>query len=444
MKRLALVLAIALPLLAAPPDKWWDAYNRGIAAVRARNYAAAADDLQRAINEIPAENGALRARNEIITYVPHFWLGIAKYNLGDIDGCLREFKISEDQGVVQSTQYYAQLRDWVARAQQQKKRDAEASAADSRKAADTAISHALSGQMEAVAAGGDRSESYRGAKQKLQEALDQFNHAGTNIAQYKRASDTAAQARELFMTAAEEGKKAKVARANTPPPAAKPIPVTAPIPTEPKKEPPPPVVIAPPPVVVVESEALVGARVALQQYRRKLLESGSASTSPELQTYLHDSLQETYRLDHRLSGKPAEEEIRRVADQVAIKNRELVTEIDKARKQQVVTKAAIIPMPALHDSHAELELAYRAFATGDFDTAESLLTKILGAKPEAQAYALRGCARYTRGMLSRKPDALLASASADFRAALKLRRDLRLDKSAFSPKLVAYFDALRP
>jgi hypothetical protein len=46
-------------------------------------------------------------------------------------------------------------------------------------------------------------------------------------------------------------------------------------------------------------------------------------------------------------------------------------------------------------------------------------------------------------MLSRKPDALLASAAADFRAALKLERRLRLDKSAFSPKLVAYFEALR-
>jgi tetratricopeptide (TPR) repeat protein len=446
MKRLALILALALPMFAAAPDKWWDAYNRGVAAVRARNYAAAADDLQRAIGEIPAENGAIRARNEIITYVPHFWLGIAKYNLGDIDGSLREFKTSEDQGVVQSTQYYAQLRDWVARAQQQKKRDAEASAADSRKAADAAISHALSGQMEAVAAGGDRSESYRGAKQKLQEALDQFNHAGTNITQYKRAGEIAAQARELFVSAAEEAKKAKAARPTPAPPVAKPIPVTASIPTEPKKDPPPPapapVVIAPPPVAV-ESEALVSARVALQQYRRKLLESGSASTSPALQTYLHDSLQETYRLDHRLSGKPSEEEIRRVADQVAIKNRELVTEIDKAHKQPVAVKAAMVAPPVIRDPRADLELAYRAFATGDFDTAESLLTKLLGSKPEAQAYALRGCARYTRGMLSRKPDALLASATADFRAALKLRHDLRLDKSAFSPKLVAYFEALR-
>jgi tetratricopeptide (TPR) repeat protein len=434
VKRLALVLAIALPVLAAAPEKWAEAYNRGIAAVRAHNYAAAADDLQRAINEMPSESGAARTRNEIITYVPHFWLGIAKYNLGDIDGSLREFKTSEEQGVVQSTQYYAQLREWVARAQAQTKRDAEASAADSKKAADAAISHALSGQMEAVAAGGDRSESYRGAARKLQEALDQFKHAGTNIAQYKRAADTAAQSRELFVAAAEEAKKAKASR---PAIVAKPKP--APPPPAPVQAPAPVVVAVTPPPPPVESEALVSARVTLQAYRRKLLESGSASASPSLQTYLHESLQETYRLDHRLSGKPADEEIRRVADQVTIKNRELVGEIDKARKE--MAPKAVTPIP--RDSRAELELAYRAFATGDFDTAESLLTKLLGTKPEAQAYALRGCSRYTRGMLSRRPDAMLASASADFRAALKLKRDLQLDKSVFSPKLVAYFEALR-
>ena len=432
MKRLALLFAIALPLFAAAPERWFESYDRGVAAVRARNYAAAVDALQRSVNEQPTENGAIRAGNAIITYVPHFWLGIAKFNLGDIDASLREFKTSEDQGVVQSTQYYAQLREWVARAQVQKRRDAEASAADSKKAADAAISHALSGQMEAVAAGGDRSETYRGAKQKLQEALDQFNHAGTNIAQFKRAADTAGQAHDLFVAAAEEAKKAKAAR---------PVPVVAPPKKETPPPPPPPVVVPAPPPVPVESEALVSARVALQQYRRKLLESGSASSSPALQTYLHDSLQETYRLDHRLSGKPSDDEIRKVSDQVAIKNKELLAEIEKARAPKPA--APVATPPAVRDSRAELELAYRAFATGDFDTAESLLTKVLSTRPEAQAYALRGCSRYTRGMLSRKPDALLASAASDFRAALKLNRGLRLDKSAFSPKLVAYFETQR-
>lgn len=442
MKRFALLMLIALPLVAAPPEKWAEAYDRGVAAVRAHNYAAAVDDLQRAIAEMPNENGAQRVRNEIITYVPHFWLGIAKYNAGDVDGSLREFKISEEQGVVQSTQYYAQLREWVGRAQTQKKHDAEASAAESKKAADAAISHALSSQMEAVAAGGDRSEAYRGAARKLQEALDQFNHAGTNIAQFKRAADTAGQARELFASAAEEAKKAKAAR---PPVVVQKPPVVAakpaPPPTATATPAPSPVVTQTVPPPPVESEALVSARIALQAYRRKLLESGSAASSAALQTHLNSSLQETYRFDHQLSGKPADDEIRKIADQVAIKTRELDAEIEKARKSAAAKPVAV--SASTGNSRTELELAYRAYAAGDFDTAESLLTKIIGAKADAHAYALRGCARYTRGMLSRKPEAMLASAAADFRAALKLNRDLQLDKSAFSPKLVAYFDALR-
>ena len=76
--------------------------------------------------------GAARARNEIITYTPHFWLGIAKFNLGDLDGALREWKTSEEQGVVQNTPYYAQLREWVARSNTEKQRLSENAAADSK------------------------------------------------------------------------------------------------------------------------------------------------------------------------------------------------------------------------------------------------------------------------------------------------------------------------
>src|ERR1700737_1360165 len=109
------VLALALPLSAA--EKWWDAYNKGVKAVNAKQYQAGADALQRAIAEMPEERNATRTRNEIITYVPHFFLGIAKFNLGDVDGALREWKTSEDQGVVQNTIYYSKMREWVARAQ---------------------------------------------------------------------------------------------------------------------------------------------------------------------------------------------------------------------------------------------------------------------------------------------------------------------------------------
>ena len=92
---------------------------------------------------------------------------------------------------------------------------------------------------------------------------------------------------------------------------------------------------------------------------------------------------------------------------------------------------------------AALESAYRAFAAGDVRKSDELLSQILAGNASAEAYLLRGCARYTQAMLSRKPDALLGAAVEDFRAALKLNRALRLDRNAFSPKLVAYFDQVR-
>jgi len=90
MKRIALtlLLIVALPAFAAP-EKWWEAYARGVAAVNARNYKAASEALQKSLAEMPNEGTNVRTRKELITYVPHFWLGIAKFNLGDPDGALR-------------------------------------------------------------------------------------------------------------------------------------------------------------------------------------------------------------------------------------------------------------------------------------------------------------------------------------------------------------------
>jgi hypothetical protein len=46
-------------------------------------------------------------------------------------------------------------------------------------------------------------------------------------------------------------------------------------------------------------------------------------------------------------------------------------------------------------------------------------------------------------MLSRTPDPLLLLATDDFRAALQRNASLRLDRDAFSPKLIAYFEQVR-
>jgi hypothetical protein len=386
MKRIAFVLLLLATSVSAAPEKWWDAYARGVAAVNSRSYKAGADALQKAIAEMPTEGTNVRTRKELITYVPHFWLGIAKFNLGDTDGALREWRTSEEQGVVARTEYYARMKDWVARAQTEKQRNAHDNASSSKKAADVAISKALEVQLDALSAGGDRAESYLAAQRKLMEARTQFQKAGTDVGAYKAAEQIAQQAASLFGSAAEEGKKLKAARAAAPPvrkptPAPAPVVKAAAIPIAP---PPAPVVVAtetaPAPPVITEAE--VTKRIAEQEERRRQLED--------------------------------------------------------PKKPMVVTATALPPARP-----ADLRPAFRAFAAGDLTSSERLLTGILNAQPAAEAYLLRGCARYTRAMLSRKPDPLLLAATDDFRAALERNGALRLDRSAFSPKLVAFFEQVR-
>ncbi len=389
-------------LSAAAPEKWWDAYARGVAAVNTKNYRVAADALQKAIAEMPNEGMNVRTRKELITYVPHFWLGIARFNLGDTDGALREWRISEEQGVVARTEYYARMKDWVARAQTEKQRDAQDNASGAKKAADVAISKALSVQLDALSAGGDRVESYLAAQRKLVEARTQFQKAGTDVSAYKSAEQTAQQAASLFSSAAEEGKKLRAARAATPAPVRKPTPppvkVAQVIPVAP-----PPVKVnetMPPPLVKTETaapatpiltEAEVTKRIAEQEQRRRKLEEAT---------------------------KPA---------------------------AAPITPAAVeVTALALPQARPDLRPAYREYASGNLAASERLLTGILNAQPAAaEAYLLRGCARYTQAMLSRTPDSMLIAATEDFRAALQRNDGLRLDGDAFSPKLVAFFEQVR-
>lgn len=338
---LALIL-IALPLAAA--EKWWDFYKRGVAAVQSGSYQAGIDALQRSLAESPNEAASVRPRNETFTYVPHYWIGVAKLQLGDADGAMREWRTSEEQGAIQKTPLYADMRTWAGKAQSLKQHASDSASADQKREANAAVGRAVSAQMDALAAGADRSDAYRAAQRKLKEAMESTNS--------RRAVDVAQQARDLFAAAAEEAKKQKVAR--RPAPAVRETPQPLPAQVQPKIEitaaaPPPPPPVAKP----------------------------TQATTPT-----HDN---------------------RLGDQ--------------------------------------LQAAYRAFAAGDLTTADQLLSSIVNASSTGEAYLLRGCVRYTRSALTRQPD--MRAAVADFRAALKANRALRLDRRAFSPKLVAFFEGLK-
>ena len=429
MKRALVALMIAAPALAQP---WFDSYNRGVAAVRAKNYAAGAQALEAAIRVQPAESAKLRAEREFITYLPHMWLGIARVGLNEPDGALTEFRISEEQGVVQGTPFYAQMREWIAQAQNQKKHAAENAAAGSRREANAAIGRAVGAQSEALTAGADRSEGYRAAQSKLQEALETFKRAGTDIRAYNHAGELAAQARELFAGAAEEARKKKVSQ---PPPKPQPKEVVVPFDEPPPKKivitnttVTPPVPAPQPPPAVTESESLVAARIAVQNYKRKLIEA----KQPVI---------DATHFERELAGNPDEKTIARVAAQVAEHERRS----DEKLKPKPVEPQPPQPLPVATpiDTRPDLEAAYRTYAGGDLAASESLLTNAIAKSATAEAYLLRGCARYTRAMLSRTPDALLPAAAGDFRAALRMNAALRLSDGAFSPKLVAFFESVR-
>ena len=382
MKR-ALVVALLFVAMhaAAAPEKWWDAYNRGTTAVNARRYADAVAALQIAIAANPIEGTEIKVGTKIIgSYLPHFWMGIAKYNTGEIDAALREWRISEEQGAVARTPYYSQLKNWIQRGQTEKQRVAEQAASGPRNTAQAAISRAVQLQGDALSAGGDRTESYRDAQRKLQDALARFRQAGTNTGAYESVAQTAEQAAQRFSAAAEEGQKLKAAAAARPKPA--------------------PVVPTPAPAVVKPAEVAVP------------FEEPEAKPLPP----------------------PVKTE--------TVAPRTIVVETPKPI---VPEKPAQSPNATNAPKSAPVDVtpAYRAFATGDLTTAERLLTNVLAKTPAAEAYLLRGCVRYTRAMLSRAPEAMLAAATNDFKAALARNRSLRLDPSVFSPKLVRRFEQVR-
>jgi hypothetical protein len=449
-RALALLALVALPLVAA--EKWSDAYNRGVDLVRAGKYQAGAQALQHAVEEVPEENAAARVRDQIFTYTPHFWLGIARLNLGDPDGALREWKISEDQGAVQNTPYYAQLRDLIGRANLQKQRRAEGAAVPSKQQANAAIGRAISAQVDAVTAGGDHSDTYHAAQRKLAEAKDTNANAGIDVRTYKRAADIAEESRAMFVQAAEDAKRQRAARPVRPPPVAQPkaapgefvVPFDdvpqpkQPVQPQPKPPAPVPVPVAvtqtvPPPQPKVEvkkteppqtaSEDFVNAQLAIQAYRRRLIA-------------MKLSVADAQRMERQLKPGSDAKTIRRVAGEVAAKERAL-----DARKPPEV---AIAPPPPTPDpTRAQLESAYRAFAAGDLASSDRALTQLIAAKENAEAYLLRGCERYTQAMLSRNGDPLLASAAADMQSALRLNRALQLEATAWSPKLVAFFEKVK-
>lgn len=465
MKRIA-VLSMAVVLTASAvlgAEKWWDFYKRGTGAIARSDWPTVADQMSKSIALKSGEELAARvSRNEAVVYVPHFWLGIARFNMGDVEGAIREWDISQGQGVIQKTQYYPDLRSYLARSQAQKAKGVAALSADARKAAEAALNRAIGSQVQAISGGGDRSESYRMGSRRLQEAWDQFNKAGNDSKAYARAAETAGKSRELFEAAAAEAASRKVAKAAprdrvTPPPSPTTVVVPPPpqsaviVPPPPEQEATPPKTVMPEVVAVVEEKAppenpdLEKVRSLLAEFQQKLdRAAGSGANHAGLNQFLRSQETKVKQWMTLLAQDPSRKKTAEIEKVLVSMDRELsqrLTRIAAAAPTPASTSSRYVPSATIR---AELKKAYIAYARGRLEESEKMLTKIIEKDPRAEeAYLLRGAVRFTRLTLSGRKDPPMEEASADFRAALERDGTLILDPVYFSPKLIAFFGQVR-
>jgi hypothetical protein len=120
-------------------------------------------------------------------------------------------------------------------------------------------------------------------------------------------------------------------------------------------------------------------------------------------------------------------------DEVTLIQREIARELEEVRA--IVAAARTASPPSAAGRTETLAGAYRALAAGRPEDAERMLSELLASGDIAEAYLLRGCARYTEGTLTRRK-ALLDAARDDLARALRMNANLRLDEKSFSPKLV--------
>lgn len=436
MKRLALVLVVilsALPALAA--NEWWSAYERGMKAVETSNWAAVSAEMKRAIAIKPHENASAVVRGRAVTYLPHYWLGVALYHLDDPDAAVREWKTSDSQGAIQRTDLYSDLRKRIATVQTEKAK-AKARASDpSRSRADAALDSALKAQIQAMTGGADQTDTYRAAQRKLQDARRIYNAAGNDPVAYQTAASEAGDARALFEKATSEARERRAAAARPRQRSSQPPAVA------PKKEPPRTIVTPKAPENVEKTQP-----------------PATSTTTPTVPVTVPPKREEIVRKQaipaptSSTSGSTVKPEAAKpvtVAKETPPPASEVSTRASKATPP--------IPSPTgdgedllVHrkvtnakEAAALLRRAWLRFARGDVNAAEALMTAVIDtdqATPEA--YLIRGCARYTRGVLTNRSD-LVDAARRDFIVAIEKKPSLRLDDEHFSPKLIAFFEETR-
>jgi tetratricopeptide (TPR) repeat protein len=122
-----ILLAVLAPASSVRADYWYEHYARAESALTDGNWSDAVEELQQAL-ERKGDSGA-RVRSygmKVVAYFPYLKLGIAYYQLGQLEAALQAFETEEQLGAIQdSTTDLAELQRYRGLAQ-----DARAAAAD--------------------------------------------------------------------------------------------------------------------------------------------------------------------------------------------------------------------------------------------------------------------------------------------------------------------------
>lgn len=108
--RTAFALMFALLAVRYAHADYRASYETAIKAMDFKDWSAAVEALQAAIQERPAEGGqVLIYGGRYKPYLPHYYLGVAYRSLGNCEAALREWKDSEGQGAVRKVAEYRTL-----------------------------------------------------------------------------------------------------------------------------------------------------------------------------------------------------------------------------------------------------------------------------------------------------------------------------------------------
>lgn len=107
------VLAILLISPGFAVADWGEDYREGIQAIDQSRWSEAESLMARAARENPASsNKTVRIYGmRFEPYIPHYYLGLARYRLGDCAGALSAWEMSVNNGVVQGTSRFSELED---------------------------------------------------------------------------------------------------------------------------------------------------------------------------------------------------------------------------------------------------------------------------------------------------------------------------------------------